>query len=603
VWLGRQDLDMKQYKKINGIALMFVLLAALFAQGALVSSAGEIVGRSEATVCCEKTNSGLFCQDVPAEDCASDRQPPTACRSTSFCKPGFCYDSTEGTCIDGTPQMVCNDNGGIWNAEKPPQCERGCCILGDQAAFVTQVRCGRLSSVYGLETNYNPAITNEALCMLTARAEEKGACVYMEGFELTCKLTTRSECENGNFGETTDSGEEDNSNNENNNDNSATDNDNGDNSNENGNNDITGNVVDEATGIDTSTVGFHAGRLCSDDALKTNCYPSEQTVCLPGKEEVYWLDTCGNPANIYDASKASDKNYWAELKDKSESCNPTSSNENSPTCGNCNYLQGSYCRGASSETSNPRYGENICASLNCVDESGQERLHGESWCKYDGGLIGRVGSRHYRIMCVNGKIQTEPCADFRQEECIENTERGFSEAACRVNRWQDCTAQTEPLDCLNRDQRDCIWLPGIEFVLMGVATNGSSIGANSLAAIEKQVKEAGGLKNIPQGACVPKIPPGLAHWQGEEAAGICAQANAVCPVTYEKGLVGGDWKPVKHEECLPGGPLEQKRALLCSAMGDCGQKVNFVGSPGRGKGYTTTIQDLDNNNGNRGGIL
>ena len=108
------------------------------------------------TVCCEKTNSGAFCQNVPAEECASGFQAvPTACESTSFCKPGTCFDSNEGTCLDNTPQLVCNDNGGVWSEESPPQCELGCCILGDQAAFVTLVRCKKLSAHLGLETNYD----------------------------------------------------------------------------------------------------------------------------------------------------------------------------------------------------------------------------------------------------------------------------------------------------------------------------------------------------------------------------------------------------------------------------------------------------------------
>lgn len=71
-----------------------------------VNAEGEVVGTQEATVCCQKTNSGLYCQDVREEDCAKDSQfaLPTACESTSPCNPGYCYDSVEGICLDNVPK-------------------------------------------------------------------------------------------------------------------------------------------------------------------------------------------------------------------------------------------------------------------------------------------------------------------------------------------------------------------------------------------------------------------------------------------------------------------------------------------------------------------
>ena len=338
--------------------------------------------------------------------------------------------------------------------------------------------------------------------------------------------------------------------------------------------------------------------------LDTNCAPTKNTICVPGKEEVYYVDTCGNPANIYDASKINNDDYWSNIKSRDESCGINSNNENSQTCGNCNYLLGSYCREANSETANPTYGENICQSLNCVEDDGEKRLHGESWCVRGTGeensignkfYVGAVGSRDYRLICNNGIIRAEPCADFKQEECIENsldTELGtFSEAACRVNRWQDCTAQRNVEDCENTDQRDCRWMDGIEYVLLGSILNGTSLDRNSLAEAKKRAEAEGITKeNIPRGACVPEIPPGLSFWS-EEAAGICAQANAACPVTYEKGLTGGDWKCIKNCECLETA-TQLKRAQLCTTLGDCGPKVNWVGVSGRNKGYKISEEEL-----------
>lgn len=254
---------------------LFFLVVFLGFSSAAVNDNPQ-VSSLESTICCEKTQSGLFCQDVPAAECASNsRQVPTGCESTSFCKPGFCYDSDEGTCADNTPQLVCNAEGGIWNEESPPQCELGCCTLGDQAAFVTLVRCKKLSSFLGLNTNYNTGIRDEVQCVLSVANQDKGACVFDFEFERTCKFTTRADCGGGiGDGELGNQGE------------------------------------------------FFVNTLCSTEELGTNCGPTRDTICVDGKDEVYFVDSCGNPANIYDASKINDQNYWAEIKDSSESCNP-----------------------------------------------------------------------------------------------------------------------------------------------------------------------------------------------------------------------------------------------------------------------------------------
>jgi len=527
----------------------------------------EVVSVSDTTVCCEKTKSGLYCQDVKEEDCSAGAKTlPTSCDSTRFCKGGYCFDSVEGTCSDNVPKIVCDENNGTWTEEMPPQCELGCCVLGDQASFVTLTRCKRLSAMLGLETNFNKNIRNSLECVLSTRAEEKGACVYFEDpadAQPTCKFTTRSECDkikNVNSGETEEVKEEKTAENE---------------------------VMNSPSGVE-----FHAGMLCSAEELGTNCGITKETTCIPGKEEVYFVDTCGNPANIYDASKINDKDYWARIYDKAESCNPESNNGGSKTCGNCNYILGSICRESNSETGRTTYGDYICADLGCKDEKGNERMHGESWCVHGGVGKDNVGSRYYRYSCVNNEVVSEPCADFRNEICIENTietsEGPFTQAACRVNRWQDCTSQKTREDCMNNDKRDCIWLDGIEYVLMGMAMNGSTIDKNSLGGLKQKIDEAGGLSEIPRGACVPEHPPGLDFYsEGQDAAGVCGQANAVCPVTFEKGLLDSDWECVENCECLPGGELEAKRVQVCQALGDCGPKINWIGKIGSGEGYET----------------
>jgi hypothetical protein len=509
--------------KLNSIGILFAV-SLVFMLGSL-----HFTSAADATVCCEKTTNGLYCQNVPAGECSSSsRQVPTSCSSTSFCNPGVCFDSSEGTCAENTPQVVCNANNGVWSAVSPPQCSLGCCILGDQAAFVTLTRCKALSSQLGLKTNYDKTITDETACVLSVKGQEDGACVYQTDYQTTCKRTTRANC---------------------------------------------GSIAN-----DTNVGGtFYAGKLCSDEKLGTNCGLTTKTSCSPGKDGVYFVDSCGNIANIYDSSKINDKQYWSDIIDSSQACNAGKSNANSASCGNCNYLAGSYCRDSANAGAKASYGDYICADLNCAKTSnGKSYKHGESWCvNTDSGKTGQgsnsVGSRAYLHICENGQEVVEPCADFRQEMCIQsslNTTSGtFSQAACRVNRWQDCTAQDNQQDCQNSDKRDCLWKAGVSII------SNDSTGTTV------------------SGACVPMDSPGLEFWSGDDAKSVCAQGNAQCVVTFEKGLLGGGMKCTKNCDCLTP-QWQAQHSAICTALGDCGPKVNWVGSAGYKVGYNFTITSV-----------
>jgi len=523
----------------NSNLISYLCLFSLFVFGIILLASS--VSAREANVCCEKTISGEFCQNVKAEECAPDAlQVPTSCDTASFCQPGVCYDSSEGTCLDNTPQLVCNMKNATWSESFPAQCELGCCVLGDQAAFVSLVRCKKLSSYLGLQTNYNKGIKDESACIISVKNQDKGACVFESEFEKTCKFTTREECDSG---------------------------------------------------VGGKKGAFYKDKLCSAEELGTNCGLSTKTACVPGKDEVYFLDTCGNPANIYDSSKVNDKTYWANVKDKGESCGAGIGNANSKSCGNCDYLQGSYCRASEITKTRASYGDFICADLNCKKTSnGKSYKHGESWCVFkDAGGIedgkASVGSRFYKHICINGEEVLEQCADFRNEECVENKVSGvsasFSQAACRVNRWRDCTAQTDKADCDNTDRRDCFWKEDVLFAPTAAAS------ANKTNTGDEDEEE---VKNKTNGACLPKIPPGLQFWQGEETKAICSQANVACVVTYEEGLLGGK-ECVKNCQCLDKS-WEQNQADVCRALGDCGPGTNWIGVSGYREGFKKFLEKV-----------
>ena len=427
---------------------------------------------AEASYCCEKTTDGKFCQNAPESQCDSSfKKSPTACESTSYCKPGCCFNEVDGICMEGTPQKVCQDNNGIWGNDVQcniPQCNLGCCIMGDQGAFVTLTRCKQLSGFYGLKTDFRRTITDEATCIATAQQADKGACVTEDATAgvKKCVFTTRAQCSVGNLG---------------------------------GEANITLTNTTQVQNNTQAPVGFYKDTLCSAPELGSICGRSTKTVTIDGKDEVYFTDTCGNIANIYDASRFSDNQYWKKVFKKSESCGYGSSNAGSTTCGNCDYFRGSIAKKASRSTGFPSYGDYICVDLSCKTAGKQ---HGESWCVSDspnGNGQDTVGSRYYKEVCLFNEVVTEPCADFRGDICIQDSLNGFSEAACRTNRWQDCLAQKDESDCTNSDVRDCLWRPGYYL-------------SSSTSQIEKTNNDTEKGDLTPEGLCMPKYPPGLTFW-------------------------------------------------------------------------------------------
>lgn len=521
--------------------LIISLILAVLISG-FVSSQTSTVTPAKVTRCCEKAKWGAWCQNAAPGNCDTSnglKESLTSCDATSFCKMGCCYDSNEGICMENTPERVCELNKGTWADSASceiPQCNLGCCLLDNQAAFTTLVRCKKLSAQYGLATNFRKDIASESSCINLAQSEDRGACVYEQEFTKTCKFTTKGECDlmkNKKSGNLT----------------------------------VSGNVT------------FHKDFLCTAEELGTNCNIQDKTMCIEGKDEVYFVDTCGNPGNIYDSSKRNEKAYWRKVIAKKDSCGYSSSssslgNANSASCGNCDYYSGSFCKqyDKSKDTSRPTYGDYICRDLNCKKTAdGKSYKHGESWCIYDaatGDGQDLAGSRQWKHVCIAGEELVEPCGDLRSEVCLQDkitTEKGdFQQAACRVNRWQDCVAQNKKDDCENEDKRDCQWIEGVigqdQLVAAGNTTTVTTTEKSSEG--ESEVKE---LKK--HGVCTPDIPPGLKFWTAGEAEGNCAQGNAVCVVGYEKKLIGSK-KATTNAECLEAS-WTKKRQEVCQSLGDC----------------------------------
>lgn len=482
--------------------------AMIFGMFLLIAIAMITFVNAQTNVCCEKTTYGAWCQNEVASKCDSAyRKTPTSCDATSYCKQGCCYDSIEGTCMENTPQLVCQISKGVWADSAScaiPQCKLGCCMLGNQAAFVSLVRCKKLSSFYGVQTNFRKDVTSESACIAVTQAQDRGACVYDEEFTRTCRFTTRGECDA-----------------------------------------LKGKKVGNATGT-ASNLTFYKDYLCSAAELGTNCGATKKTTCVAGKDEVYFVDTCGNTANIYNSQRADDPAYWNKIIAKADSCGfgASTANANSNSCGSCDYFAGSFCRqyDKAKDKARPTFGDYTCRDLNCYDTAdGKDYKHGESWCIYDGPVgngADPAGSRYWKHICVAGEELVEPCADYRAEVCLQDkittTSGVFQQAGCVANKWQDCVSQADSGACTNKDKRDCNW------IVSGKA-----------------------------GKCVPNYPPGL-KFDGEEAAGICAAGNAQCEISYEKTglLFGGSPKCIKNCEC-EGDAWMKQQEQTCKALGDC----------------------------------
>lgn len=373
-------------KKFIGLFESVLVLLSVFAFSYLISTDSiPLASAQEARFygCCLETVQGAICQEIPIaqSDLCKDSLIGTGCTVVDQCKLGCCYSADTGTCATRAPKDKCISNGGNWSSDAScniPQCQLGCCVMGDQVSLTNSRECTLLSNKFNFEKSFIQVSPGEG-CDKYVGLEKRGACLTDSGDysgENKCTFTTKKNCR-------------------------------GD---------------------------FKEDYLCTSEELKTICQKSKKTTCVDGKDQVYFLDTCGNVANVYDASKVNDQSYWEKVITPEDSCSP----EN-PSCGNCNYGLGSICvEHEPGETIRPTYGDYTCKSLHCG-----ERKHGESWCIYDYSPlsgISPVGSRHFIAKCFEGDISIEGCADFGQEICAQSTDTsfGFTEAKCFMNDWRAC---------------------------------------------------------------------------------------------------------------------------------------------------------------------
>lgn len=543
----------------------------------MLQSSSVLAQTASSTYCAEHTTYGAWCQDVTIDQVDTYYQySQTSCQSTTYCATGTCVNTQTGTCLS-SPQATCNPSqGGTWYSSNPSStalCQVGCCLIGDQASFTTKASCDSFSTLYGTNATFDKTVNNELDCISSAQPQAKGACVYDTDNGRACKFTTRQNCKS----------------------------------------------------ISSST--FHQDFLCTNPTLGTNCAMTKQTTCLSTADQVYFIDSCGNPANVYDASKASDTNYWSYVAGTNGVTlnKGDGANIESQTNGYCNYFSGSTCMQYSStiDGSKPNLmGDNICRDVNCKSTSdsfvqsfnsqyGRTPANGESWCGTEtassitlepNGNPGvsstsissydksgnNPGSTEVLFICANGKVTTQVGANYRNYICIQNkTSNGFISAAFVVNRWNDCIAQNSSKNCLNTDQRDCQWITGAS---VQKDSNGQPLVWDQTQDL--LVPSSGASDTRQEASCVPKYPSGF----DTSTSNTCGSASRVCYVNYTQSptdAATGYWRVDNSSgavTCLgnyndPSKPQvlsdwQSNLTNLCSSMGDCGISINYVNTNG-----------------------
>jgi len=516
--------------------------------------------------CCALTNSGAICQDILSTEvsriCSSSSPiSPTLCENDARCRVGCCIDDHFGTCSPMSTLGECHGDNVRFVADNPGDescidlqipdnaCVKGCCVLGDEAIFTTEQACRYMAGDRYNGDPFRSDIKTEYECLAQAETEEKGACVFTVEEEEgnRCRFISARQC-----------------------------------------------VLDGGTS--------YQGKLCSNEELNTICEKTTDTTCVDGRDEIYFLDSCGNVGNIYDEARKDDPTYWNTVVSKVDTCGSESENGNaeSNSCGNCNRFLGSRCGESSSGTLQ-------CLNMNCPssEQTGNRyRKNGESWCVYDGAIgEGRdtPGSRHWKRICIDGKVKIEPCQDYRGQICVQSeieSENGdeFSVSSCKLN---------EAIECLSYNSRD-----GVEDSDESRASGVSSMIQDCNSNEDCFVKTVDAADKFKFDMCVPKYPRGfdLAPDQRTLSQDLCSLASRTCiavkvkEIHFRNGRPRIRWVWKANKACTEAG-FADKMNDLCMSIGDCGASVNYVGdlsqsysisrSPGLTSEYLNKISEYD----------
>lgn len=459
-------------------------------------------------ICCEKLKeSEMWCKAATSQSQCDPSHQIWLYKETCNLVPecyGTCVNPKTGECSQYTPKAQCVDSGGVWSEkdiDEVPACQEYCCILGQDSQFITETECKNLMSQYGIQGIIRKDIASREKCEAMQTAVKRGACVVGSLNEKVCNITTNIECTPEKVNELS-------------------------------------KYLQNPTGVNQIEVRFYENHLCTasiNGVSISNCAKSKNTVCKDNK--VYYIDLCGNLANIYDSSKYNNVDYWNYMIEESDDSLCKVGARGSTTCGNCDTTANTVCQNykdveKSALPNKPQNNEDgfVCGDLSCKYK-GVTYQHGESWCEGTAGTLiinrnlttGAIfkkdrdelrnvdkynlpGSRYYKLVCSFGEVIVEECGDYRNSVCIQGKDdySKRSIASCVHNPWKACSVIDRRSQCESNNTL-CKWIPGYRWDLE--------------IASEKERKEF-------QGSCVPLIAPGFDFWNPTTQGNIiCASAG------------------------------------------------------------------------------
>jgi len=537
---------MKKRKTVVSLELILLIVSTFAFSYIIAESMPSVSAMESVEGCCGITKEGKKCATVDSSECSSDSlfAEGAECTKTSFCQKGCCYDNSTGIYDKNVLEVACDKN---WIDDpncNAPGAKRGCCVLNDITFFETEVQCEVRTKSFAQGdgvVDWRSDLNIEQCAMMSAKQIE-GACVLQGN---TCNFGTEASC--------------------------------------------------YSYGGD-----FYENRLCTSPLLNTSCEPTEMTACVDGKDGVYFLDSCGNIANIYDSSRAENSTYWDLLIPLEESCgySDEKGNANSTSCGNCDRFLGGICRSAIENKFEVDMGNSYCKDTSCFYD-GKTYENGESWCIYDGTVAGSlgdgkeiwgtdiVGSRHWRAVCNQGEVNIEPCADFRQQVCGKVEVKDYNETespimdeyesvACVMNRWRECADVTAEMyygktgDFKATKELFKNWDEN-----MSIEFRKKCEDIGQCVYYEMELKKT---PTIP--VCMPMFAPGLEFYNGNdsEAEKVCSTVSLIPYIgTCTKITLTGDCSGcVSGCDCGTGKWLQEANAIA-NAFGDCGAYVNIIG--------------------------
>ncbi len=506
-------------------------------------------------VCCEKLKSnGLWCQPAAnKEQCDSGYSftNTKTCDEVPECH-GTCVNENTGECSENTRKAQCELSGGKWHEEpldEIDQCKEGCCIMGEDAYFINPTECGYLFRKYDVQGLFDSSVTSRESCAEMRSNIKTGACVISTLSEKACTIETELDCSVNKIQE------------------------------------LAEKLKNPSLNQDIK-IKFYDGYLCtaSINGVKiSDCATSENTECKNSK--VYYKDTCGNFANIYDKDKYGDNaesvEYWTYIKSpykpEDKVCPIVNILQGSSSCGNCDPTENTVCQ-SYKDAGLPQPAKNkggyVCGDLSCkVDMNGDgtketTKKHGESWCSVEtatknpgtfvitqdleSGEIAKAdrtalknaskynipGSRYYKSICAFGEVLVEECKDYRNSVCTEGkNENGYSQATCVFNNWRTCPELETKTACEDATSF-CKWISGYRW--------------DELIVSESERKEK-------QGSCVPLVAPGFDFWKATtKGNAICSGANVQESALFETNILTSrtkfsEWSDKAHaNRCVNG---------------------------------------------------